>query len=117
MNYIILKWIIDATIANFRCKDCWSQISEWNINILWSAWNSVNLEVVCPKCKTQWVIKAEIWLVNSNINPETLSNLKNSISQIQSTNITKNEDSIKDKDILDLRNNLKNCNSIKDLFN
>lgn len=115
MNYIILKGIIESTIANFKCKDCNSWITEWNINILGSAGNSVNLEVICPNCKTQWVVKAEIGLINNAVTPETLMNLKNTIAWIQNTKQSW-IDAIKDTDILDIRENLKNCSSIEDLF-
>jgi len=115
MNYIILKWIIDATIANFKCKDCGSWIVEWNINILGSAGNSVNLEVICPNCKTQWVIKAEIGLVNNAVTPDTLINLKNTIAWMKWVGQDWIE-AIKDSDIMNVRENLKNCSSIEDLF-
>lgn len=112
MNYLILKTIIDSTIMNFRCKECSSWISEWNINVLWLAWNSINLEVFCPNCRTQWVVKAEIWFLNQGWNPELLNNIKN-INQ----NPMSNKDLIKDSDILSIRESLKNSSSIEDLFN
>lgn len=115
MNYLILKTIIDSTIANFKCKDCNSWVSEWNINILWIAWNSINLEVFCPNCRTQWVVKAEIWFLNQWTNPEMINNLKNSLQNPVIQNL--NTETIKDSDILSIRENLKNCTSIEDLFN
>lgn len=116
MNYIILKWIIDATLANYKCKECSSWIVEWNIFILGLAGNSVNLEVICPNCNLQWLVKAEVWFINQITTPESLNNLKNSFANIQQMNIN-NANSIKETDILSIRENLKNCSSIEDLFN
>ena len=53
MNYLIIKSIIEATIANFHCKNCSSQISERDLNILGAAGNGLNLEIICPECKLQ----------------------------------------------------------------
>lgn len=119
MNFLILKSIIEATIINFRCKDCWSGIVEWNLNILGTAGNSINMEVICPSCRAQWVIKAEIGLVNQLNNPDILSNIKNTIKWIGQDVVPTNStvDSIKDADILSIRENIKNSTSIEDLFN
>lgn len=116
MNYLILKTIIDSTLVNFRCKDCNSWISEGNISILGLAWNTINLEVTCPNCRVQWVVKAEIWFLNQNW-PDILNNLKWSLNQLQANQISWPIETIKDSDILSIRENLKNCNSIEDLFN
>lgn len=121
MNFLILKSIIEATIINFRCKDCWSGIVEWNLNILGTAGNSINMEVICPGCRTQWLIKAEIGLVNQMQmnNPDMMSNIKNTIKwigqNVVSTGVS--SDAIKDADILSIRENIKNSTSIEDLFN
>lgn len=121
MNYLIFKSIIETTIANFKCQKCGSSIVEKSINIVWAAGNSLNLEIFCPQCNTQWIVKAEIWMVSnlSNItNPDFLKQLKTQFSRIQD-NAPKNEnaETIKDEDILNIRENLKKSKSVEDLFN
>lgn len=111
MNYIILKSIIDVTIQNFRCKNCNSWVGEWNINILGTAGNTLNLEIICPNCKTQWIVKAEIWMMWANQNPDFVSNVKNVLQ-----NPDNSKDQIKDDDIVKLRKDLNNCSSLEDLF-
>lgn len=119
MNYLILKSIIEATVVNFRCKDCWSTIVEWNLNILWTAGNSINMEVICPSCKAQWVIKAEIWLINQSNNPDMLTSIKSTlkwIGQLITPSTWTSIESINDTDILSIRDNIKKSKSIEDLF-
>lgn len=120
MNYLILKSIIEATVVNFRCKECWSTIVEWNLNVLWTAGNSINMEVICPNCKAQWVIKAEIWLINQPNNPDMMSNIKSTlkwIGQFIAPAAWANPvESINDADILSIRDNIKKSKSIEDLF-
>ncbi len=112
MNYLILKTIIESTVMNFRCKECNSWISEWNISVLWLAWNSINLEVTCPNCRVQWVVKAEIWFLNQMWGPEMLNSVKWQMNMQVDP-----KEAIKDSDILSIREDLKNCTSIEDLFN
>jgi hypothetical protein len=116
MNYLILKSIIEATVVNFRCKDCQSSITDGNINLLWIAWNTINMEVICPNCKTGWVVKAEIGFLNQTWAPEVINNLKNTMQSMRDWGEQMNIESIKDSDILNVRENLKNCSSIEDLF-
>lgn len=113
MNYIILKSIIEATIINFKCKNCESWISEWNLNILGTAGNNINMEVICPNCKISWVVKAEFWLMNNIRNPDFINNLKAFIGWNKEEN---KKWLIKDEDIVSLRNWLNSCSSIEDLF-
>ncbi|MCK9272062.1 hypothetical protein M0P65_00765 [Candidatus Gracilibacteria bacterium] len=113
MNYIILKSIIEATLVNFKCKNCESQVNEGNINILGTAGNTVNMEIICPNCKTQGIVKAEIGMIGNVKNPEFISNLKN-ISQKQKEELETSL--IKDDDIVKLRKDLNDCSSLNDLF-
>lgn len=114
MNYLILKHIIEATLVNFRCKECNSKVTEWSLNILGTAWSLVNIEVICPNCKTNWIIKAEVWVISQSWAPISLWDIKNT-NTINNENIKK--EVIKDSDITDIRNNLKIKNSVNDLFN
>ncbi|EKE26330.1 MAG: hypothetical protein ACD_4C00329G0003 [uncultured bacterium (gcode 4)] len=113
MNYLILKSIIEATIVNFRCKNCESSITEWNLNVLWTAGSAISMEVICPNCKTQWIVKAEFSMMNNLKNPDLVGNLKTYFEWFKSEN---NKDLINDEDILKLRKGLNDCTSIEDLF-
>jgi len=113
MNYIIFRSIIEATLVNFKCKDCDSMVSEGNINILGTAGNTINMEIICPNCKTQWIVKAEIGMIGNIKSPEFISNLKQ-ISQKQKEELEASL--IKDDDIVNLRKDLNNCSSLNDLF-
>ncbi|MDD2487049.1 MAG: hypothetical protein PHS92_01650 [Candidatus Gracilibacteria bacterium] len=115
MNYLILKSIIEATIANFKCKNCDSGISEGNLNILGTAGNNINMEIVCPNCKVQGVVKAEFGMLNNNNlkNPDFINNLK---TYFNGNKEDSSLESIKDEDILNLRKGLNNSSSIEDFF-
>ena len=65
MNYLILKSIIDTTIAHFECHECGTHITERNVMVSGSTEREVVLEAHCPKCHTVSGIKAEINLMKS----------------------------------------------------
>jgi phage FluMu protein Com len=119
MNFLIIKSIIEATIANFHCKDCNSHITERDLNILGTAGNSVNLEIICPKCKLQGVVKAEVGMTNlGNLqNPELAQTLRQFSEGMKNGGFLHNEEnSIKDEDILSIRKGLQENVSFQDLF-
>ncbi len=118
MNYLIIKSIIEATLANFHCKNCDATVTEKDISILGSAGNALNLEIICPNCKVQWVVKAEIGMMNlPNIqNPEFTGALRQFIDNFKKDGFVQSVDGIKDEDILNLRKNLQSGSSFEDLF-
>lgn len=118
MNYLIIKSIIEATLANFRCKNCDATVTEKDISILGSAGNALNLEIICPNCKVQGVVKAEIGMMNlPNIqNPEFTGALRQFIENFKKDWFVQPVDGIKDEDILNLRKNLQSGSSFEDLF-
>ena len=65
MNYLILKSIIDTTIAHFECHECGTHITERDVMVSGSTEREVVLEAHCPKCHTVSGIKAEINLMKS----------------------------------------------------
>lgn len=117
MNYLILQNIINSLITSFSCKNCNSKVGPADLNILWIAGNSLNLEAICPSCKTPWVIKAEIWLVTNLSNPEFMKNAWPLLDVLKKwmENLSINW-AIKEEDINKVKENLKNCNSIEDLL-
>ncbi len=105
MNYQVLKSMIDNLIQSYRCNECNNTISEKDIDIIWAAWNSVNIDVFCPNCKRHAMIKSQVlqmditnlfWLKNNSLNFNN---------------------PIKDKEMIELSKELKNKNlNVKDLF-
>lgn len=116
MNYLILKSIVDATLSGFTCRGCGSKATDKDIHVLGTAGNALNLEVTCPNCQMTGVVKAEVNVLPPH-GPATqearsfFENLKNSISQ------GGGESSIRDEDVLEVRETLKKASSVEDLFN
>lgn len=110
MNYLIIKNIIETTLAHFICKDCGEKASEQDVQILGTAGNSLNMEIICPKCRATGVIKAEMNVVSNIQDPAVRENMKKMVEEL------KKSQSIKDEDILRVREDLKQAVSVQDLF-
>jgi len=109
MNYQALKTMIESLVKTYKCKDCWSDITEENIDIVWAAWNNVNIDLECPKCNTHTMVKSQVVQIDLG----NIKNLKNSLISLK-TNI---ENPIKDEVMIKLSKDLKNRNlNAKDLF-
>lgn len=112
MNYFIIKNIVETTLSHFACKECGAKASEQDMHILGTAGNSLNMEVICPKCRASGVIKAEMNIMGVNNTPtQFVEQMKQKAEEKR-----KNE-AIKDSDIVKLREDLKNTLSVSDLFN
>lgn len=116
MNYLILKSIVDATLSGYVCRNCSARATDKDIHVLGTAGNALNLEITCPHCQTVGVVKAEVNMLppGGPANREAhafFENLKNSMGKGGDV------DSIKDSDILAIRESLKKSASVKDLFN
>ena len=118
MNYQMLKTLLDSLVSNFRCPNCDSWTQENNLEIIWAAWTSVNLDVFCPSCQKHTFVKAEVSQINLwnlvDINPENIGEFKEKLAQkLTSINIWKKEISskieakINENEILELRKALK----------
>lgn len=121
MNYQMLKTLLDSLVTNFRCPSCSSGVVDNNIEIVWAAGTSVNLDVFCPNCEKHTFVKAEVSQINLwniiDFKSENMDELKQKLHQkLTSLNIknrdiweTKNiEAKINEKEILELRKILKN---------
>ena len=118
MNYLILKNILDATIANFRCQGCQEHVTAKDINILGATATGLSLEITCPKCAATGVIKAEVNVVGSlQKNTEFLDHMKR-IFQANGGHMVASGDEqvIRDEDIVSLRKRLKEGCSVEDIF-
>lgn len=119
MNYLLMKSIIEATIAHFVCKECEGKISERDVSISGSFGQTVNMEVHCPHCHTQGVIKAEINVMKQPLDIATMEQMGNIVAKSFDMNASDDISSmaaIKDDDIVELRNKLKTSHSVADFF-
>jgi len=109
MNYQALKSMIDNLVKNYKCNECWSSITEKDIDIVWAAWNSVNIDVYCPKCKKHAMVKSQVLQIDIT----NFSGLKNTLLNINN----KKQNTIKDEEMIKLSKELKSRNlNAKDLF-
>lgn len=121
MNYQMLKTLLDSLTLNFKCPNCSSWINENNLEIVWAAWTSINLDVFCPKCEKHTFVKAEVSQINLwnivDFNSGNIEEFKEKLhKKLTSINFKKSnlDDSktikaqINDKEILELRDTLKN---------
>lgn len=124
MNYQMLKTLLDSLILNFKCPNCSSWVLDSNIEVVWAAWNSINLDVFCSTCQKHTFIKAEVSQINlwniANFDKENLEELKQKLQEklswikLQRTDFweTKNiQAQINEKEILELREILKSKNT------
>ncbi len=112
MNYLALKNMIDTITKTYKCPECTGIINDSHIEIMWTAGNTINVDIYCPKCEKHSIMKAEVTYVWDNVlNKNMIEKIKKNFA------IKKEENSLKDKDIIDLNNKLKNDNmNISDLF-
>lgn len=112
MNYFIIKNIVETTLQHFACKECGARATEQNIHILGTAGNSLNMEVICPQCQASGVIKAEMNIMGMNVSPDRfMDQLKKTIDEKRKV------ESIKDVDIMKVRDDLQKTTSVSELFN
>ena len=110
MNYQALKSMIESLIKSYKCNECGSNITEENIDIVWAAWNNVNIDIECPNCKKHAMVKSQVMQIDIN----NIKWLKNSLLNLKN----KIETPIKDEEMIKLSKDLKNRNlNVKDLFN
>ncbi len=118
--------MIQSLVKSYKCPVCNSQVAENNMDIIWAAGTTVNIDISCPGCKKHSMIKIEILAVDmtkGKIQKDTLSELKSRFAWISwevemLSNISEEkENPIKDENIVDLNKNLKSENfSVEDLF-
>ncbi len=110
MNYIALKNLIETITKTYKCPECSKEIDQNWVDIMWTAGNTINIDLMCNNCWKHSIIKAELaYTWNMKIDKNLIDKIKNEIS--------KNKETLKDKDIIELNNKLKNKNlNISDLF-
>lgn len=66
MNYLILKSVVETTLAHFSCKDCQTKATDKDVRIIGNGGNSIQLEIHCSHCGSIGMVKAEIGMVNQS---------------------------------------------------
>ncbi len=130
MNYQMLKTLLDSLLANFKCPNCSSGVIENNIEIVWAAGTSINLDIACSTCEKHTFVKAEVSQINLwnivDLKSENMDELKQKLHQKLTSLHIKNRDiwetknieaQINEKEILELRELLKNDHTnVEDIF-
>lgn len=116
MNFQSLKWMIDSLVKTFKCPECNSEVQDNNVDIMWVAWNTINIDILCGKCWKHSMVKTEvltIHLTDRGISSENIQKLKDSLMNWK----IKIGSKIKDEEIKWLNNELKKEEfNVSDLF-
>ena len=119
MNYQSLKWMIESIIKNYKCPQCSNSVVDTNIDIIWAAWNTINIDIECSNCWKHSMIKTEVLsidLTNKNVSIDNIKKIKQRFSK-NNVNLIWWNKSIKDTEIVDLNKNLrKEKLNVSDLF-
>lgn len=125
MNYQVFKSMLDVLVKTYKCPFCQADVWENNIEIVWAAGTTMNIDVACPECKKHSIVKAEVAHIDAkmmNFNPNSsLEDIKSNLSSILKKDLeidqNKSKNSIKDKDIVSLSKDLQLEDiKIEDLF-
>ena len=109
MNFQSIKWMIESLIKTYKCPECNEWISESNVDIIWAAWSTINIDIECPSCWKHSMLKTEILAINlteKGISAENIEKLK---SVLLNSNSVKNieQKTINDEEIVWLNKDLK----------
>ena len=122
-----MKWILDATLSHFICRNCSGKADEKMVEISGLQDSILQMEIRCPHCWLVSSIKAEvnmIWWNHPFITPNHESSKKGSgsifdssqqVVQSKKTSLGQQE-FISDEDITKLRNTLGKEVSVMDVF-
>ena len=129
MQYIFFKNILETILSNYVCPECQNKTNEQAMQVTGVSSNGIDIHIHCHVCGAHSQL-------NAQINPEARELLENehgkkyfdaflkdggtlgATMHNKKTNGTqKNENAIKDEDIIKIHNDLKNAKSIEDLMN
>ncbi len=116
MNYLTLKNLLETITKTYKCPWCQSGIDESNIDIMWTAWNTINIDLECKKCWKHSIMRADInYVEEKKLNKDFLDKIKQSLNEIKNKKNPKNK--LKDNDISELNKKIRTKNiDIKKLF-
>ena len=109
MNFQSLKWMIESIIKSFKCSECQSIINDSNIDMIWAAWSTINIDIVCSNCWKHSMVKTEILAIDLSkkwLLAENIEKLKESLNNVK-WRINTNETKINDELIIWLNKDLK----------
>lgn len=121
MNYGALKWLVETVVQNYVCPECNANVNDINIDVIWAAGNTVNIDIECPSCGKHSMIKSEVIsfdMTKMMIPKEHLDNIQANIEIIKGKQLKHQKElAIKDEIIVDLNRDLKKKNfNASDLF-
>lgn len=108
MNFQSLKWMVDSIVESYSCPECTSWVNDWNVDIIWAAWSTINIDILCENCWKHSMIKTEILSVNLDkwsIPQENLNKIKSLLEN--SWKIISSKKLIKDDVIVNLNKDLR----------
>jgi len=133
MNYQAIKWMIDNLVQTFTCPECNSQVDDTCVDVMWTAGQNINVDVICKKCSKHTIIRAQILALE--IPMQDIKLKTNNLWQIEDMqaklddiekfkghveDMWENKEKgslIKDSEIVELNKNLKSNNiSMEELF-
>lgn len=109
MNFQSIKSMIESLTKTYKCPECNNSITDSNIDIIWAAWTTINIDIECFNCWKHSMIKTEILavdLTNKWISAENLEKLKNTLLK-GVTKINSTSKKINDEEIVNLNKDLK----------
>ena len=85
MNFGMLKNMVDNLIHSYICPFCSEKnIQEQDIDIIWAAWNIVNIDMHCPSCKKHFLAKTEVLHIDmGNVDVWNMKKLHASLQALQ----------------------------------
>ena len=108
MNFQSLKWMIESLVKTYKCPECNEAISDSNIDIMWAAWYTINIDIECFNCWKHSMVKTEVLAINLSekwIPQENIDKLKKSL--LSNNTPLKIEKKINDEEIVWLNKDLK----------
>jgi len=106
MIYETLKSLVEWLKTSYKCPKCNVKVGESDIDIVGAAWNTVNFDIICPKCGKHGIVKSQLMMVDLN----WLTEIKHSIESIKNKLESSKETKVKisDSEIVNLDKDLKN---------
>lgn len=133
MNFQAIKWMVDSLVETFSCPECNSRVDDSCVDVMWTAGQNINVDVICNKCSKHTIIRAQmlaleipiqdikmksnnIWKIEEM--QAKLDNIEKNKGHIENMKVTKSKSTlIKDSQIIELNKNLKSNNiSMEELF-
>lgn len=109
MNFQSLKWMVESLINTYKCPECWNSVNDSNIDIIWAAWTTINIDIECSNCWKHSMLKTEVLSIDLNskwVSPESIEKLKASLLN-WNWKIISQKTIIKDEEIVELNKDLK----------